>query len=44
MVDGRDLPYLKDDAISNVWGNWGPEDRDLFFIRQDGWYHKKINL
>ena len=44
MVDGRDLPYLKDDAISNVWDNWGPEDRDLFFIRQDGWYHKKINL
>ena len=44
MIAGRVLPYLKDDNINNVWNNWDPEDRDLFFISQDGQYYTKISL
>jgi len=41
---GNILPFVKDDDTNNVWVNWQPENRDLFFFRQDGVFHTKLNL
>ena len=44
IIQNRVLPYVKDNSSQNVWENWNPNDRDLFFLDKDGYYHTKINL
>jgi len=44
MIENRILPYVKDNSSQNVWESWNPNDRDLFFLDKDGYYHNKINL
>ncbi len=44
MIENRILPYVKDNSENNVWETWNPEDRDLFFLDKDSYYHTKINL
>ena len=44
IIQNRVLPYVKDNSSQNVWESWNPNDRDLFFLDKDGYYHTKINL
>ena len=44
IIQNRVLPYVKDNSSQNVWESRKPNDRDLFFLDKDGYYHTKINL
>ena len=44
IIQNRVLPYVKDNSSQNVWESWSPNDRDLFFLDKDGYFHTKINL
>ena len=44
MIDGRVLPYVKDNSTQNVWEQWSPLNRDLYVFNRDGYLHQIINL
>ncbi len=32
MTDGRDLPWLQDTVVDDVWGSWAPVYRDVVIL------------
>lgn len=44
MCDGRDLPWLQDDATSLVWTSWAPTYRDLVILDRDNVQVEVFNL
>ena len=44
MVQGRILPYVKDNDTQNVWEEWEVQDRDLIFLDKEGNFHSKVDL
>jgi hypothetical protein len=44
MTTGRDLPWLQDTALDDVWGTWAPVYRDVVVLDPDNQEIAVFNL
>ncbi len=44
ITEGRDLPWLQDDASEEVWVNWGAAWRDVYLLDDNNDFIERFNL